>query len=148
MGRNTDLGWAWKQFAPVWNASNPDIRKQRRKENRARKKERKRKKRLGLLGAPGSVFYYSKPWLKMRIKVMATYGRKCMKCDRVDGEMHIDHIKPRSKFPELSLTFENLQVLCRGCNMEKLNHHVTDYREGSAARDLDLEAVSALREWL
>jgi 5-methylcytosine-specific restriction endonuclease McrA len=101
-----------------------------------------------LLHASGEIFYDSKPWLKMRIKVFAAYGRKCMKCDRVDGEMHIDHIKPRSKFPELSLTFENLQVLCRDCNLEKMHYHSTDYREDSTARDLDLETVRAMAEWL
>lgn len=112
------------------------------------KKKRREKPKRDLLHAQGDDFYLSKPWLKMRIKCFAVYGRKCMSCDRLDGEMHIDHIKPRSKFPELSLTFDNLQVLCRDCNMAKWNYHATDYREDSAGRNLDLETVAALRSWL
>jgi 5-methylcytosine-specific restriction endonuclease McrA len=119
----------------------------RKRSERERKKLRKRARRR-LLHAHGDVFYNSKQWQKMRIKVLAVYGRKCMKCDRVDGAMHIDHIKPRSKFPELSLTFDNLQVLCPDCNIEKWNYHATDYRDESAGRDLDLQTVAELRNWL
>lgn len=52
--------------------------------------------------------------------------------------MHVDHVIPRSKRPELSLTFSNLQVLCRHCNLEKMNYNSNDYREDSVSRDLDL----------
>lgn len=41
---------------------------------------------------------------------------------------HIDHIKPICKYPELSLTLNNLRVTCAGCNLIKgakvtLSHH-------------------------
>jgi 5-methylcytosine-specific restriction endonuclease McrA len=42
--------------------------------------------------------------------------------------MHIDHIKPKSKFPDLALTEENLQILCRDCNLGKSNRFNTDFR--------------------
>lgn len=42
--------------------------------------------------------------------------------------MHVDHIKPRSKHPELSLCFDNLQVLCEDCNIGKGNRYDEDYR--------------------
>jgi len=42
--------------------------------------------------------------------------------------IHVDHIKPRSRYPELSLEIENLQVLCEDCNMGKSNVFETDWR--------------------
>ena len=42
--------------------------------------------------------------------------------------INVDHIKPRSSYPELSLEFDNLQVLCAGCNLEKGGEGETDYR--------------------
>ena len=33
--------------------------------------------------------------------------------------LHVDHIKPRSKFPELELSLDNTQVLCADCNLGK-----------------------------
>jgi len=71
-----------------------------------------------------------------------------MKCGTESKEIHVDHIKPRSKYPYLSLTFDNLQVLCHDCNMEKSNIHDTDYREKAAAEAADLETVKHMREWL
>ena len=43
--------------------------------------------------------------------------------------MHVDHILPRSKYPELELWFMNQQVLCKWCNWEKSNTDYTDYRD-------------------
>jgi 5-methylcytosine-specific restriction endonuclease McrA len=42
--------------------------------------------------------------------------------------MHVDHIKPKSRYPHLALKFDNLQVLCETCNIEKSNIDETDYR--------------------
>src|SRR5262249_39926358 len=39
-----------------------------------------------------------------------------------------DHIKPRSKFPELELELGNLQVLCADCNLGKRAWDQTDWR--------------------
>lgn len=41
----------------------------------------------------------------------------------------IDHIKPVSKFPDMAMDIDNLQVLCWECNTEKSNKHYTDYRD-------------------
>jgi len=51
-----------------------------------------------------------------------------MKCNVSKCEMHVDHIKPVSLYPELKYDPDNLQVLCRDCNLEKSNKHETDYR--------------------
>jgi 5-methylcytosine-specific restriction endonuclease McrA len=42
--------------------------------------------------------------------------------------MHVDHIKPRSKYPALELAEDNLQVLCELCNIGKSNTNETDWR--------------------
>lgn len=73
-------------------------------------------------------FYMTPEWRKLRIKVLRKYGRTCMKC-KDTKKIHVDHIKPRSLFPELEMDFENLQVLCKVCNEDKSNHHFTDYRQ-------------------
>jgi 5-methylcytosine-specific restriction endonuclease McrA len=137
--RKLDLGWAWKET----DSTKPNNRLERR---RLKRKQKVHKRRL--LYAPGVVFYESKAWKALRRKVLETYGRKCMKCDAVNTIIQVDHIIPRSKRPRLSLTFSNLQVLCKACNIEKLNYHATDYRDEAATRELDLQAVSELRNWL
>ena len=43
-------------------------------------------------------------------------------------ELHVDHIKPRSKHPELELDINNLQILCKDCNLGKSNTDSIDYR--------------------
>jgi 5-methylcytosine-specific restriction endonuclease McrA len=117
-----------------------------RHERKAKKRAKKMSRHDRLCRAPGRIFYWSKEWRRLRLKVFAVYGRKCMLCQAVDIEMHVDHIEPRSKAPHLSLTFENLQVLCRDCNMEKSDLHAEDYREDAVARELDLCAARAFSE--
>lgn len=75
-------------------------------------------------------FYDSRAWRDLRYRVIREQGRKCAACGRTDGELHVDHIKPRSKFPELELVQSNLQVLCRACNLGKGNTDEIDWRGG------------------
>lgn len=51
-----------------------------------------------------------------------------MKCGKGKGVCHVDHIKPRSRFKELELDPNNMQILCEACNMEKSNKNEIDYR--------------------
>jgi 5-methylcytosine-specific restriction endonuclease McrA len=46
-----------------------------------------------------------------------------------ESVMHVDHIKPRRKYPHLALVFDNLQVLCHDCNHGKGNE-IFDFRDG------------------
>lgn len=87
-------------------------------------------KRNALLRArsPADSFYGSEKWLKLRYYALNHYGRKCMCCHATDLELHVDHIKPRSLFPELQWELDNLQILCRQCNLGKSNDDFTDYR--------------------
>jgi 5-methylcytosine-specific restriction endonuclease McrA len=72
-------------------------------------------------------FYLSPEWCSLRTIALKLYGRRCMKCGSKEL-IHVDHIRPISKFPDLKLSLTNLQVLCKGCNEEKSNIHCTDYR--------------------
>lgn len=74
-------------------------------------------------------FYASREWLGLRYDALLKYGRDCMCCGVLARPPHIDHIKPRSKFPELQLELSNLQVLCKECNLGKSNRDSTDWRE-------------------
>jgi len=87
------------------------------------KKYKKKKKFVPVF--PG--FYGTLKWIKIRKRVLRTYGAKCMKCGSTE-DIHVDHIKPRSKYKKLQYRFDNLQVLCKKCNMEKSNFNEIDYR--------------------
>lgn len=104
----------------------------RSKKLKNKSKVKKKKKKLTksqrkLIRAESEAFYYSREWLRLRYKVIQFYGGKCMAC-RSTGRIHVDHIKPKSKYPELALNFLNLQVLCQDCNMGKSNLDETDWR--------------------
>ena len=73
-------------------------------------------------------FYLTVEWRELRHRVLYHYGRSCMACGATKVELHVDHIKPISKYPELKMEISNLQVLCKKCNMDKSNKHQTDYR--------------------
>lgn len=67
-------------------------------------------------------FYASAEWKTLRDEVVREQGRVCQSCRStiaLDGDVTVDHIKPRSLYPDLSLTKSNLQVLCRSCNSKK-----------------------------
>jgi len=73
-------------------------------------------------------FYTSREWRELRYTAIKTMGRKCQACGSSNKEIHVDHIKPRSKFPGLELTLSNLQILCVDCNIGKSNKDDTDWR--------------------
>lgn len=67
-------------------------------------------------------FYTTPDWRVLRGKVIKRDGRICQKCgakiDRMQ-DLTVDHIRPRSLYPQLALDPNNLQVLCRSCNSSK-----------------------------
>jgi 5-methylcytosine-specific restriction endonuclease McrA len=85
--------------------------------------------RVWLLYPASDRFFRSVEWQYLRLKTLTKYGAQCMKCLTRRGRMHVDHIKPRSKYPKLALSFKNLQVLCERCNLNKGNKNETDYRK-------------------
>jgi hypothetical protein len=67
-------------------------------------------------------FYQTKEWRQVRWSVISRADGKCSVCGRSKKDgivIHVDHIKPRSKYPELELDPSNLQLLCEDCNLGK-----------------------------
>jgi 5-methylcytosine-specific restriction endonuclease McrA len=135
--REPDAGWAWKPDGHTVTVQKElstqellkrQARRERRrllkkicKENLRKAKAQKRARHQD------EEFYKSWEWAKLRYEVLNFYGRVCMCC----GSTHkivVDHIKPRSKFPEFEMSFDNLQVLCNLCNKGKSNTDYTDFR--------------------
>jgi len=71
-------------------------------------------------------------WRRVRYEVLRKYGRRCMLCGTTQGSMHVDHIKPRSKYPNLTYDANNLQVLCESCNLGKSNTFEDDFRASAS----------------
>lgn len=66
--------------------------------------------------------YYDEEYRKLRLQVFLRDGEICAFCGakpKPGFSLTIDHIKPTSKFPELTKDITNLQVLCWDCNQEK-----------------------------
>lgn len=54
---------------------------------------------------------------KMRFAVYKRDNNRCRKCGRKSNDLEVDHIYPISKGGKS--TFDNLQTLCRKCNLKK-----------------------------
>lgn len=109
--------------------------------------DKKRKKHIEQINKAivSENFYSSMPWRILRMKVLVKYGAVCQCCGASKDHgavMHVDHIKPRSKYPELSLRFSNLQILCEACNVGKLNIDQTDWRKPAEPLPIHLEQYS------
>lgn len=67
-------------------------------------------------------FYTSQKWLELRFAALSILANKCALCGNspTNGAiLHVDHIKPKSKYPELAYDLNNLQILCKHCNLGK-----------------------------
>jgi len=83
--------------------------------------------------APQDHFYQSRQWRQLRYKALKRDGARCVLCGRTRAHgvtIHVDHIEPRSKRPDLELVLSNLQVMCEDCNRGKSNLDNTDWRYG------------------
>ena len=86
---------------------------------------------------PPKLDYYDEAFRKLRHEVFLRDGEICANCGRKAGRgvfLHIDHIKPKSKFPELFYDINNLQVLCEDCNFKKTDKVLPYLDEGFWAR--------------
>lgn len=135
--------WSWKpddkDIPPI-----KILNKGKGNKNSGRKKEKlARVSRLD-----NDDFYKSREWRELRVRVLEKYECKCMMCGRSPKDhgivIHVDHIKPRSKYPELSLRINNLQILCADCNVGKSNKYQTDWRPDTVddiTKELDMSAI-------
>lgn len=76
-------------------------------------------------------FYDSWEWKRVRYMAIKRSNGCCEACGTSGKNVSlvVDHIKPRAKFPELALSLDNLQVLCKDCNMGKGRWDETDWRQ-------------------
>lgn len=80
-------------------------------------------------------FLQSYAWRKLRMQILKKYGARCQCCGATPADgivIHVDHIKPRKRHPELALDPSNLECLCEVCNHGKGNWDETDWRGKSA----------------
>lgn len=101
-------------------------KKQERQEKKRRWKRRLKSKKL--FDGKVDPFYRSIEWKQARLLIISKFGKKCMACGADCVSVHVDHIKPRSKYPKLSLCLSNLQILCLDCNEGKGAWDETDFR--------------------
>lgn len=76
-------------------------------------------------------FYESDEWRAVRYEALKASRGVCELCGAAPSPgrpLHVDHIKPRSKYPALELVLSNLQVLCADCNLGKSNTDEIDWR--------------------
>ena len=71
--------------------------------------------------------YLTPSYLNLRRRIFNKYKTECMKCNATSN-LQLDHIKPVSKYPNLFLDINNMQILCKECNKEKSNINEIDYR--------------------
>lgn len=94
----------------------------------------------------GRAFYKTSAWIQTRYRVMQARGARCECCGRTkadDVRLHVDHIKPRSKFPALELVEENMQILCEDCNQGKGAWDQTDWRVSGGITHPSLNGIKA-----
>jgi 5-methylcytosine-specific restriction endonuclease McrA len=80
----------------------------------------------------GSAFYLTEQWKRLRYSALLKTAGKCQCCGSRPSRgnpLHVDHIKPRSRYPWLALDPDNLQVLCADCNLGKSNRDCTNWRD-------------------
>jgi len=111
----------------LWNLNNP----------RRRKTERGVRRHIATwltraASRRAESFYETAEWRAVRYQALKQSGGRCALCG-AGGELHVDHIKPRSVRPDLALSPANLQVLCRNCNVGKGNQDAIDWRGRPAA---------------
>lgn len=92
-------------------------------------------------------FYETRDWLFARYEAIRLSSGRCCCCGArptADNPIHVDHIKPRSKFHALALVISNLQVLCKRCNLGKGASDDTDWRWVTAVDESRLVAAFSL----
>ena len=141
-----NLDWAWND--PDNKEKVSSIKKVNLPVGKKAKKRVKKKARKALHISKD--FYVSKEWRRLRYRVIKKYSAECMACGRSKKYhgivIHVDHIKPRSKYPDMALQINNLQLLCEDCNLGKSNKCEVDWRpdEVDAEREILNEAIKHL----
>jgi 5-methylcytosine-specific restriction endonuclease McrA len=117
----------WKQKTYKLNKSKSvEEHKKRRLKAKVERREQDKQRRADLVAfacsASKEKFFSSNEWKKLRFNALQKYRNKCCSCgaSSLSGTvLHVDHVKPRSIYPELAFDIKNLQVLCADCNLGK-----------------------------
>jgi len=124
-----------KSDGGFWKPGKDDIPALKTKSKGRKNRGKNRSKRQKIGKKSDELFYASSMWSELRVRVFVKYDCKCMMCGespKVHGiTIRVSHILPRSKYPELSLSFDNLQLLCDTCDIGKGNKYEIDYRPAS-----------------
>lgn len=76
-------------------------------------------------------YHNTSRWKDLRYWVLREHEGRCCLCGRRATEgrpLEVDHIKPKSKYPQLQWDWDNMQVLCKDCNQGKSNKYEDDWR--------------------
>lgn len=125
LGANTTLDYAYNEAISILHDALPkEFRHLKNLPDCALKMQRPEP-------SPSVRFLESDEWRRVRYQALKR-SKGCCECCGSRGTrghpLHVDHIKPRSKFPELALVLSNLQVLCEDCNIGKGAWDETDWR--------------------
>jgi len=106
------------------------IRKIEKDWTKAEKRAARQLRRQLRLKKKSDPFFSTREWKDLRFKVLRRFGFRCLACGArpPDVVLHVDHIKPRLKYPDLELNEDNLQVLCADCNEGKSYVYEDDLR--------------------
>lgn len=96
-----------------------------RKSESIEKYKKAAKKRRNYKGGISKIDEIERDKFKKRIqkKVLARDSFTCQICNKVGGELHVDHIQPWSKYVELRFDLNNCRTLCRSC------HYLITYKK-------------------
>ncbi len=128
---NSHCRSVWRQQKKAKPLQTNNSKKKKKKKFVSIEIERMRSQRGVLVKKYGYNFYTSPEWLTLRYQALKESKGYCELCGRGkrDGaRLHVDHIKPKSKYPHLKLDPKNLQILCAECNLGKGAADETDYR--------------------
>ena len=90
-------------------------------------------------------FYATEEWRALRYDALKAANGACQLCGsgpHPGKPLHVDHIKPKSRYPELALNPSNLQVLCADCNLGKSNRDTTDWRTPRVSVKIEATSVA------
>lgn len=114
-----------KEF--VSSVNKPILKKERQLSSKKKKRKTKSSKKYTSVGTE---FYKTAEWKRLRYDVLKnTNYCQCCGAKPPDVVLHVDHIKPISKRPDLMKDPNNLQVLCASCNWGKGARDSTDFRK-------------------
>jgi len=72
---------------------------------------------------------------KFKYDCLFLFENRCLSCGSQEN-LQLDHIKPVSKYPELTFNPSNFQILCRKCNSKKSNTQEIDFRDNLKKKEL------------